>query len=118
MINPFDYLFYKLAYFQKQPSSGIRFFDTTIMAILLFCNIITISHIAYREILPAWIYILVFLLVGILVFSVYTKKRYIAIKEKFDLQSENSSLIGNAVVVFYIIITIVAFIMVVKQISR
>ncbi len=120
MINPFDYFYYKIYtawYWLCGGGHPILFQHKFVVWAVYGMNILTISTliaIAGKSLSDVFIESsLFFLLVIILVF--YRPKREKKIVEKYSRESRKSFGIGNAIVVFYVIITIISFIWVTKH---
>ncbi len=114
MVNPFDYLYYKIyTAISYISGGGYSANHHSVMGALLLLNITTIY------ILIAGTFSLPFAIVcigveTILFFIFYMPKRGTRILAKYNKESEKSRMIGNAAVVLYVIITIVTFALVLK----
>lgn len=111
MINPFDYLFYKIYVFLSHLSGGGNpITHLGAMGVLLGINVLTIYLFVYGESPPFIIYIIL----TPLLFYAFPKKME-RIISKYDQESEKSRLIGNTAVTFYVLLSIASFILVVKS---
>lgn len=112
VIMPFNYLFYKLYVFYLVISSG----DTPsgmshlgVMGALIACNIITLYLTIWGYFPPIWIYAISFFLIIIPYASPKVAEKIVS---KYENEQENSRIIGNIVVVIYIILSVVSLILV------
>jgi len=113
MLNPFDYLYYKMykisSYisYTKADSAGF-------MSILLSLNFFTLYILitGSKDTLTAFVFFLLVLSFLILVYWIFKREKKIIVKYKNE--SENSRIIGNTIVVCYVVLSIVLFILVVS----
>ena len=116
MINPFDYLFYKIYKAWSIFNSGgypVRHHAAT--GFLYTINIWTLYMLIANEFPPdIWAYGSI-IFITIIFFVFYGVKRERKILAKYSQESERSYQIGNTVVVFYVIISIIAFILVLRS---
>ena len=109
MINPFDYLFYRI-YSVWKYIGGVN--HCSAMGFVLLCNIITI------QLLITGTYSLDFAIfvsfVVIIWMITYTSKRESRIIAKFENESNKARIIGNICVIIYMILSIVLLLIVAK----
>ena len=111
MINPFSYLFYKIHTFLSDFTfSGYSMRSLSVMGILLGINIVTVNSFFFDKPSHIIFIIMVLLLIPYAIPSVFDK-----VMAKYEKESERSRLIGNNVVITYIIASIISFILVVKK---
>ena len=107
MINPFNYLFYKIYVFLSHISGGGNPI-THLSAMGLLLNSFTFYLFFFDKLFPSFgCLILVILLLPYAVPKISDK-----IISKYEKESEKSRLIGNTVVTFYVILSVVALILV------
>ena len=115
MINPFDYLHYKIYKAWSQLNGGgYPFSHYAVIAIPYILNSLTIYILIVNEFPSKEIFSGIAFPILVIVFICYRPNREDKILAKYCNESEDSRLIGNAVVVFYYIISILVFILVRK----
>jgi hypothetical protein len=114
MINPFDYLYYKIyTAWSYINGGGYPIRQHGAMWLLLFLNILTIYLLITDFIINTFMWCAgVFIL--IILFICYRPKREVKILAKYSKESEMSRIIGDATVVLYVIISIFVFTLVLK----
>ena len=109
MINPFNYLFYKIYVFLSHISGGGNpITHLAAMGTLLGINIMTIYLFIYGNWPP---FSLLYMILAPLVLYAIPKISD-KIISKYEKESEKSRLIGNTVVTFYVVLSVVALILV------
>lgn len=99
MVNPFDYIYYKI-HNGLDVIGGGRAISATIIVFQI--NLITITTITFDKI-PVSYYI-IGILIGIYLVSYYANNEEKILK-KYESESELSRKIGNTIVTIYIILT-------------
>ena len=118
MINPFDYLFYKIYNAWSYLSSTgkpINYFAP--IGILFLLNAWTTYMLLVDGFSKAFAYGSV-AFVGIFLFIRFRPKREAKIIAKYSKESNKSRMIGNTVVIFYVTLSIVSFILVMKHYAK
>jgi len=114
MVNPFDYLYYKicigLASLIKW-GSPIRY--AGIILLLFILNSMTLCILITGELSEPFAYVSGFL-ITVFFALYYLFKRDEKIIAKYSKESEKSRMIGNTAVWLYVIVTFVAFALVIK----
>ena len=118
MINPFDYLYYKLYKISLYSESGKTGTHTagSIMSVLLSLNFFTVrwwrsNNLESSDKLIYGVCLLILMLIIVVYWILKRDKKVIA---KFKNESKKSREIGNLVVICYVILSIVSFILVIK----
>ena len=112
MINPFNYLFYKIYVFLSHISGGGNpITHLAAMGTILLSNIITINMLITKKFPTDEFLKVVFVILSLLLFYAVPKISD-KIISKYEKESEKSRLIGNTVVTFYVILSVVALILV------
>lgn len=107
MINPFNYLFYKIYKTLSCFSiSGEPIGQVGVMTFLLGFNVLAIYFLIFKEVPSQKIGVTVFYLIATILFVAYRPKREAKIIAKFEKESEDSRLIGNIAVISYVIFSI------------
>jgi hypothetical protein len=113
MINPFDYLYYKIYSALSYISGGGNPINHIGAIILLFIlNCMNIYTLITGELSATFAYISGFLI--LIVSLIYFYSRQAKIIAKYSQESEQSRTIGNTAVVLYVIISIVAAVLVIR----
>jgi hypothetical protein len=105
MINPLDYLWYKIYKAQffiggkKKPLRDIPF-----MGCILGINMVCITWLIYGDIFDNFI-IFIFILDTIIISPYFCTKKQAKIVKKYRHETEKYRIIGNTVIVIYIILT-------------
>jgi hypothetical protein len=116
MINPFDYLFYKLYKVELCTGGTNLGYSMGWMLVLLFLNFLTIywwltGSMEPTDTISSVGFASIFILITLFYWILKRDKKVIA---KFKNESTKSREIGNLVVICYVILTIVSFILVIK----
>jgi Ca2+/Na+ antiporter len=119
MINPFDYLYYKIYKALCFINGGYESIQQhAIMGGLLLINILTI-YILIAGDLPSTALCVMYLLLSTAIHSVfYMTKREKKILDKYEKESKKSRIMGNIAVLLYVIVSIVAFALALKSIAK
>jgi hypothetical protein len=115
MINPFDYLYYKMYRAWYWLNGGYSQGPGTVIMLLYTVNFITIYAVIARELPPAELIGGCLFFTFIIFLFLYRSKREKKIIVKYGRKSTESRETGNIIVVFYVIISIVAFIWAMKK---
>lgn len=108
LIMPFNYLFYKLYIFTSHLTfSGTPMSHLAVMSVLISMNIMTVYLGIYGSFPPNKVFLILILLLPYAFPKVADK-----IVSKYENESEDSNIIGNIVVVAYIVISIISLILV------
>lgn len=115
MINPFDYLFYKIYRAWSHLSfNGEPIGHLGVMTFLLLSNVLTIYLLIFGEILPEQVALISGFLIAATLFVSYRPKREARILSRFEKESKERRIIGNTIVILYTIISIIACILTLK----
>ena len=114
MINPFDYLYYKM--YKISLYIGSEGVTAGWMGIFLFLNLFTIYGwlTGNRDPATKHIGIICFFTITLTYMVYWIFKRDKKVIAKFKNESTKSREVGNLVVICYVILTIVSFILVIK----
>ena len=119
MINPFDYLFYKIytawshLYFSRVPYT-----HTLIMTLLLALNVLTGYLFIEREWPSDNFMIISYVTIVVFTLPYLHPRKESRIIAKFENESGRSRTIGNTVVISYVILSIISFVLVMKMFSN
>lgn len=109
MINPLDYLYYKVYTFLLHISSGRAPLNrSAAYSILLFANACTIYILITGKF--SRLFVFAGLLIGLFVFIRYRPKNEEIIVEKYRKESNKSRIRGNIIVTIYVLLTFAALI--------
>ena len=113
MINPFDYLYYKLYKFARY--TGSRTFTGGWLVMLFLSNVFSVQVLltGNKDFFDTFGTGISFLVVLFMLIFYWPSKRGKKVIAKYKNESEKSRIIGNTMVTCYVILSIVSFILVV-----
>lgn len=115
MINPFDYLYYKLYKAWSHLSfSGIPTHHTGIMSLLLTFNVYSIYTWIFKAKVSITVFMIFAFFVVITILFCYRTKVENKIIEKFDKESKTSRIVGSLAIILYAILSVWGFSLVLK----
>jgi len=116
MINPFDYLYYKIYKALSFISGGINPTNlTAAFGLLLLSNTLTVYMLIAGEFSLTFAYCSLAVLALISLFNLLSNKEE-KIIAKFKNESEKARILGDALVILYVVISIILFIIAIKYV--
>ncbi|MCD7901065.1 MAG: hypothetical protein LUH22_14705 [Bacteroides sp.] len=104
MINPLDYLYYKIYKAWSFLSGGdYPIKHQAAMLLLIWFNILTVYFLFFKELPSEKFNIACVIVIGIIILIIYRPKREAKIVAKFEKESEDSRIIGNILVICYVV---------------
>jgi len=104
MINPFDYLWYKMYRFFSKIEKSAPWSSIKVMSILVAANLMSIIILMCGYLRSDYCG-LIFIIDVIIVFPYFFQKKQCKVIARYRKESEKSRIIGNASVIIYIILT-------------
>jgi len=117
MINPFDYLYYKIYNALSYINGGIPANRTLgLYGLIIALNVLSIIILIVGD-LPDIYIVISLIFVFLFVFAYFRKKKENAIIKRYENETENSRIIGNVSVIIYVLLSIVSFVWAIKHIA-